>query len=339
MRLALDARRPDPAILERAATLLRDGGLVAFPTETVYGLGANALDPTAVARVFRAKDRDRRDPLIVHVSDVADLSRVAARALGRLEQRLAAAFWPGPLTLVLPKAAAIPAVVTGGLSTVAVRVPAHPVAFRLVQAARVPVAAPSANRFRRPSATTAEHVLADLGGQVDLVLDAGPAPLGLESTIVQCVGEDAVRVLRPGMVTVEEVVRASGSGVSVLVGGAAGFVAPGQDIVHYQPRARLLLVPAAELAARLRELEAARVGPLAVMACGEDLAALDLAPAILVGDLGSVHDLEVAGRRLFATMRRLDAAGVAVIVARDFPLVGLGVTLHDRLVRAAARRD
>lgn len=338
MRLvAVDPVRPDGRVLQDAGRVLRRGGLVAFPTETVYGLGANALDPVAVEGIFRAKDRDRGDPLVVHIAAASQLGTVANRPLTDLERRLTAVFWPGPLTLVLPKQDAVPAIVTSGWPTVAVRMPSHPVARGLIRAAGVPVAAPSANLFRRPSATEAVHVLADLASRVDLVLDGGPAPLGLESTIVLCEGDREIRVLRPGAVTVEALAEAAGPGVAVVAGRSPGAAVPGQDVVHYQPRAVVQLVDPGGLDQAVEQAGRESGGPVAVLACREDLDALGLAEGVLVGDLGPAGDLAVAGQRLFATLRRLDEEGAAIIVARDFPEHGLGLALHDRLTRAAAR--
>lgn len=200
-RLVVDPAAPDPAAIAEAAAVVSRGGLVAFPTETVYGLGADALDAGAVARVFAAKGRPAHDPVIVHVLDAAGAARVAA-ALPPAALRLAAAFWPGPLTLVVPRGPAVPAIVAAGLDSVAIRAPAHPVARALIAAAGVPIAAPSANPFGRASPTTAAHVVADLGDRVDLVLDGGPCPIGVESTVVDCLQDPPV-VLRPGGVPIE----------------------------------------------------------------------------------------------------------------------------------------
>ena len=199
--LAVDPTKPDPAGLAEAAQVLVAGGLVAFPTETVYGLGALALDSAAVNRIFAAKERPSTDPVIVHLAGPQDLPRVARSVPPGLEA-LATTFWPGPLTLIVPRGPAVPDIVTAGGDTVAVRVPAHPVARALLLAATVPIAAPSANRFSRPSPTRAEHVLADLDGRVDLILDAGPTSVGVESTIVDLTHRPA-RLLRPGGVPVE----------------------------------------------------------------------------------------------------------------------------------------
>lgn len=312
---------------------------MAFPTETVYGLGANALDAAAVARIFAAKERARDDPLIVHLAGAEALARVAL-AIPPLAQALAAAHWPGPLTLVLPKSEAVPASVTAGLDSVAVRVPALPVARALIEAAGVPLAAPSANRFTRTSATTAEHVLADLGGRIELVLDGGPATAGIESTVVQ-VEDGVVRMLRPGALTLEalqETLAAAGYGGEVLFGGRAK-ASPGMMAKHYAPRARLVYVrgPGALAAAagRLRAERAAsrRAG---LIASDEQLAALGEGGGLCLS-LGPGDALDVAARRLFAALRELDARGAEVVVAlAPSGAEGLGRAIDDRLRRAAA---
>jgi len=215
--LVLDPAAPDARGIAEAAALLRAGGLVAFPTETVYGLGANALDAAAVARIFAAKGRPADDPIIVHVAERHDLEAVAAN-VPLVAQALADAFWPGPLTLVVPRGRAIPPIVTAGGDTVGVRMPAHPVALALIAAAGVPVAAPSANPFGRTSPTLAAHVAADLGDRIDLILDGGPCAVGIESTVVDCTAEPPV-VLRPGGIALEAL-RAVVPGIVVRAAGA-----------------------------------------------------------------------------------------------------------------------
>lgn len=252
----VDPVHPDPAIITDAAVRLRAGELVAFPTETVYGLGANALDAAAVARLYAAKGRPAWNPVIAHVPD-HEAARALARAWPAAAERLAQAFWPGPLTLVVAKAAHVPDVATAGLDAVAVRVPAHPVALALLRAAAVPVAAPSANRFTQVSPTTAQHVVRSLGDRVPLVLDGGPCAVGIESTVVDCTGED-VRILRPGMIGRESLQDALAPiGIHVRHG-ARGTVAhgatqlapgdvpraPGMADRHYAPQAEVWLFPA-----------------------------------------------------------------------------------------------
>ena len=293
------------AAVQRAARVLAAGGLVAFPTETVYGLGADATHGEAVARLYDAKGRPAFNPLIAHLADAG-----AARALARLDQaaeRLAAAFWPGPLTLVLPRSADCPVaeLATAGLDTIAVRVPAHPVARAILAAFGRPVVAPSANRSGHVSPTTAQHVLADLRGRIELIVDGGATPMGLESTIVACLGEPML--LRPG-----ELPRAAP-------------LAPGQLASHYAPRARLRL-----------EAESVNAGE-ALLAFGpappdgvtQAAAALNLSPR---------GDLIEAAANLFSHLRALDASGAAAIAVMPVPHEGLGEAINDRLQRAAAPR-
>jgi L-threonylcarbamoyladenylate synthase len=340
--LRVDPSTPDPAVIAEAAGVLRAGGLVAFPTETVYGLGANALDQEAVEAIFAAKERARDDPLIVHIADLADLERVALD-VPPLAGRLAAAFWPGPLTLVLRRAAAVAPAVSAGLQTVAVRMPRHPVAVALIRAAGVPIAAPSANRFMRTSATTVEHVLDDLDGRIDMVLDGGPADAGIESTVVALEG-DGVRVLRQGAVTVEQLEAAlaaePGARVeSVARGERSG--SPGMLGRHYAPRKPLTLVtgPGPGTSALARAVEAAladgeRPGLLVTDEDAEALAAL--AGVVAVARLGSADNLAAVARRLYSAMRELDRhPAVTRIFSRTVEEAGLGMAINDRLRRAA----
>ncbi|MGH8934422.1 MAG: L-threonylcarbamoyladenylate synthase [Egibacteraceae bacterium] len=309
--------------LREAAEMLRAGGLVAFPTETVYGLGANAFDERAVARIFEVKGRPADNPLIVHLAGESGLAAVAAD-IPPLAQRLAARFWPGPLTLVVPAAPALPAVVTGGLGTVAVRVPDHPVALALLDAAGVPVAAPSANRSGRPSPTTAAHVTDDFGGQIDLVLDAGPCELGLESTVVDARGDHPV-VLREGAVTREQL------GLRPESDGTAADLAtsPGTRHRHYTPRCDVEIAAIGEGPARARALAAtgSRVGLVAPRDAS--------GPAIR--QLGRYADAAELGRMLYRTLRAAEKAGVDIVVVEAVEPIGIGRAVMDRLERAAAR--
>jgi L-threonylcarbamoyladenylate synthase len=231
---------PTDVELQHAAELIRQGGLVAFPTETVYGLGANALDADAVRRIFEAKRRPWASPLIVHVGDEA-MARAMTAEWPAMARHLARAFWPGPLTLVLKKASIVPDVVTASLDSVGVRMPSHPVALRLIRAAGVPIAAPSANRFSELSPTTADHVRESLGDQVDLVLDGGPTTVGIESTVVSLHRNPPV-VLRPGMITKEQVEQVTGVRLESEVNLPQIVESPGQYPRHYAPRTRFLLL-------------------------------------------------------------------------------------------------
>ncbi len=350
VRLAVDAAAPDPAAIAEAARVLVAGGLVVFPTETVYGLGAHALDATAVAGIFEAKERPHTDPLIVHLASTADLPRVAA-SVPADAAALAAAFWPGPLTLILPRHPDVPAIVTAGLPNVAVRVPAHPVAQGLLAAAAVPVAAPSANRFSRPSPTTAAHVLADLDTRVDLVLDGGATDIGVESTIVDCTVSPPV-VRRAGGVPIEALVAIvpAMAVADQAADAATPQVAPGQLLRHYAPAARLtvydgaLADSVARVAREVRQLTASgtRVGVLApdeaLTALAPDLAARAAAGRVVVASLGPRDDSAAAARVLFAALRTLDADGVDVILALGPVRGGLGAAVWDRLRRAAEGR-
>lgn len=350
LRLVVDAATPDPAVIARAARVLVEGGLVVFPTETVYGLGAHALDAAAVAGIFAAKERPTTDPLIVHLASAADLPRVAA-SVPASAAALAAAFWPGPLTLIVPRHADVPPEVTAGLANVAVRVPAHAVAHALLAAAGVPVAAPSANRFSRPSPTTAAHVLTDLDTRVDVVVDGGPTDIGVESTIVDCTVSPPL-VRRAGGVPLEALV-AVVPDIAVadeVVGIDRAQLAPGQLLRHYAPAARLTVydgTPADGVARVAREVRQAtgsgrRVGVLApedaLTALAPEIAAAASAGRVVVQTLGPRDDGAAAARALFAALRALDAAGVDVILALGPTRTGLGAAVWDRLRRAAEGR-
>ena len=338
----VDPERPDPSAIAWAADCLRRGGLVAFPTETVYGLGAHALDRAAVRRVFEAKGRPVNDPLIVHVGSADRMDTLVLR-VPETARALAARFWPGPLTLVLPRSPLVPDEVTAGLDTVAVRVPAHPVAHALLVAAGIPVAAPSANLFSRPSPTCAAHVLDDLDGRIDLIVDSGPTLVGVESTVLD-VSRGRPTVLRPGAITIE-MLREVLPRVEVRAAGSEDHAArpsPGLLSKHYSPRAPLTLYegePRAMLERLTRDAReamstGARVG---LIIADED--AVDIPGDARVARLGSVHDLATVAARLYAALREVDAAGVDVILVRGFPTDdGLGMAIQDRLRRAAAGR-
>jgi L-threonylcarbamoyladenylate synthase len=346
----VDPDRPDPQVIAEAAEVIGRGGLVAFPTETVYGLGANALDEAAVRRIFGAKGRPATDPLIVHLAHMGQLGLVAA-TVPPVARALALAFWAGPLTLVLPKKPAVPDAVTAGLPSVAVRVPAHRVARALMETCGVPVAAPSANRFSRPSPTTAAHVLADLDGRVDLILDGGVTPIGVESTIVDCTS-DPPALLRPGGLTREQLLAYA---PALVVGEGRGEVAapqtaPGQLLRHYAPAADLTLFEGADadLRARLgsearsRVARGQRVGILApeedVMALAPVLAAQAANGRVLLRTYGRRAEPETAAQALFAALRALDAEAPDVILAAGIGERAIGAAVHDRLRRAAEGR-
>jgi len=338
--LKVNPEHPEPDVIAEAAAVIRGGGLVAFPTETVYGLGANALDGQAVASIFRAKERPFYDPLIVHLADAAQLSSVVAE-VPDIARDLVAEFWPGPLTLVLPRGPQVPDEVTAGGGTVAVRVPAHAVARALIAAAGVPIAAPSANRFGRVSPTCADHVMVDLSGRIDLVLDGGATQVGVESTVLS-LGADIPTILRPGGIARESLEQLLGSVGIREFSGAEGetLISPGTTVKHYAPRAKTTLYRGEREAvlARIRRdvsdyvTEGITVG---VLVAEEDLALLTDLP-VVYRSVGSMTSMEQIAQQLFASLRSLDATGVTVILARDFGPSGLGLAIRDRLTRAAA---
>ena len=338
--LAIDPESPNPHAIEVAADCLQRGGLVAFPTETVYGLGVSALDASAVERLFAAKGRPADDPLIVHVASVQDIDPLIA-ARPDVVDVLAARFWPGPLTLVLPRAARVPDAVTAGLDTVAIRVPAHPIARALLIAAAIPVAAPSANLFSRPSPTQARHVLEDLDGRIDLVIDGGATTVGVESTVLD-LATGVPTVLRPGAVTLD-MLRPLLPDVRVRDATQADTGAqrsPGLLTRHYSPRALMTLYDGARdrVMVRMRQdiSDAQRAGRrVGVLLPDDDTIDVD---GIVRAHLGPAADAAAVATRLYAALRELDAAGVDEIVARAWPPDGLGQAIGDRLRRAAAGR-
>jgi L-threonylcarbamoyladenylate synthase len=329
----------EPGSIAIAAAQLRAGGLVVFPTETVYGLGANALDARAVARVFAAKERPAFDPLIVHLADASAIADCAepADADDPRVARLAARFWPGPLTLVLRKRAIIPGIVTAGLPTVALRVPDHPVARALIRAAGVPVAAPSANRFGGLSPTRAAHVVAGLGSRVDLVLDGGPCRVGVESTVILLAAGRAM-LLRPGGLAVEAIEAEIGR-LGVPDDGMPGTaeLAPGRAGAHYAPRAPLDLAdPRDPASANLFAAHPGeRVGLLAASDAGRAVAEAIGGPFAAVEVLDAGGDPVGAAARLFDALHALDTADLSRIVAEPVGESGLGRAVMDRLRRAA----
>jgi L-threonylcarbamoyladenylate synthase len=354
--IKVSSESPDPAAIVRAADCLRCGGLVAFPTETVYGLGVNALDRTAVRRLYAAKQRPLTDPLIVHVGSFEMVSSVAARVPASAAV-LSSRFWPGPLTLVVPRSPRVPDEVTAGLPSVAVRVPAHPVARAVIIAAGVPVAAPSANLFSRPSPTLAAHVAEDLDGRIDLILDGGATAIGVESTVLDLTSDVPV-VLRPGAVTIESLreVLSEVRPLPITYEPAAGnrepgahgpaMPSPGMLEKHYSPRAALTVYEG-EASAVLPLLAAAATAAaaagksVAVIATEEDrhaLASLAARPGVMIRTIGSAFAPDLVAARLYTTLRELDAAGVDAIFVRGFPDHGLFAAVQDRLRRAAGGR-
>jgi L-threonylcarbamoyladenylate synthase len=336
--LKVNPTEPEREAIAEAAAVIRSGGLVAFPTETVYGLGADALNEAAVRRIFEVKGRPPDNPIIVHVAD-RDSVYLLASEVPRAAEELISRFWPGALTLVLKRTELVPAVTCGGLETVAVRMPAHQVALELIREAGVPIAAPSANVSGSPSPTSAEHVLRDLEGKIEMVLDGGPAEIGVESTVIDMT-VDPPELLRPGGLPLEEIEGVIGHvRVPELARGLAAFTgkprSPGMKYRHYAPRCRLILVegdPAsvrrkvAELVTVLRA-EGKRVGVLALD--GADY------PGAEVVDLGPRSDLRRVAKSLFTAIRDLDERGVDVIVAEGVEERGLGLAIMNRLRKAS----
>jgi L-threonylcarbamoyladenylate synthase len=318
----------DPELIQSAVKTLRQGGVVALPTETVYGLAANAEDELAVRRVFAIKGRPATHPLIVHLAS-PDALPAWARHVPEEARRLASAFWPGPLTLVLPRTGRATDAVTGGQDTVALRVPDHPVARAVLSALGGGVAAPSANRFGRVSPTTAEHVRVDLGDEVDLILDGGPCTVGLESTIVDLSGSEPA-VLRPGGLPVEEVERVLGRPVPVRTSSTVRV--SGSLASHYAPRAGVVLVEPQDATSRA---EALRAGGQRVAVLGP--AGLRLPAEVTRFDVP--EDPAGAAQVLYARLREADAQGFDVLVACLPRAEGLGLAVRDRLARAAAPRE
>ncbi len=332
-----------PETLSTAAELLSSGQLVAFPTETVYGLGANALDKDAVLSIFAAKDRPADNPLIVHIWHRAQLKDICE--VSPLAEKLMDVFWPGPLTLLMPRKASIPLEVTAGLPTVAVRMPSHPVAAELLQVCNLPIAAPSANRSGKPSPTTAQHVFTDMDGRIPLIIDGGSCDVGLESTVLD-INQDVPCILRPGGVTqamLEAVigqVTVAGSVLRPLQKGEKAL-SPGMMYKHYSPDGQVSLVEGDEVhvVAALQELhrQAESNGHRACVMCfSEHVAALcDCHPH----DLGSKDCPEEVARRLFETLRRLDDEHMDAIFSEVVPPEGVGLAVMNRLGRAAAFRS
>jgi len=334
----VDPKSPDPEAINEAAEIIRKGGLIAFPTETVYGLGANALDETAVRKIFAAKERPAWDPLIVHICNLAMLEQLVEDAPEKFTE-LASRFMPGPLTVVMRKKAIVPDAVTAGLPTVAVRMPNHPVALALIEAAGVPIAAPSANKFGRPSPTTAEHVLHDLAGRIDGILDAGPTQVGVESTVVDLTKTPPV-ILRPGGVSKERLEEVLGE---VIVASRppsdveAGLPSPGMMPRHYAPSVPVILADGnpSELLQVIERLKSQGYEPNQI--------GILMPEGWLTGEEGLVifrwgrwSNWEEMAQRLFEGLRWLERQGVSVIVAPLPPPIGLGLAIRDRLTKAAS---
>jgi len=341
MVLKVDPHRPEPDKIRVAAEVLKQGGLVAFPTETVYGLGANALDEKAVLRIFDAKNRPADNPIIVHVANRDDIY-VLAEHVPQIAEKLIDEFWPGPLTLLFVKSDAVPNAVTAGLATVAVRMPSHAVAHALISEAGMPVAAPSANLAGRPSPTSAKHVLDDLSGRIEVLIDGGGIGYGVESTVLDLT-TDPSTVLRPGPVTVEELRRVVGevevhpiarAEVPIEVAIARS---PGMKYRHYAPAAEVVVVegPLEGVIKKVQELVDARrkLGEKVGVMTTEETAPKYRADVVKV--VGSRLDPRTVAKNLFRVFREFDAEGVKFVVAEGLEPTGIGLAVMNRLRKAA----
>jgi L-threonylcarbamoyladenylate synthase len=328
--VAVTAGSPESGIIEEAAAVLRRGGLVAFPTETVYGLGADVLNLDAIREVFRVKGRPADNPVIVHVAGTRQLDDIVDE-IPEKGKKLAETFWPGPLTLVMKRTILVSDLVTAGLDTVAVRMPDHPVALALIRAFGEGIVGPSANISGRPSPTTATHVYDDLRGQVDMILDAGPTKIGLESTVVD-VTVDPPMILRLGGLTKERVAEVVGQ-VEVDTGGSRKARSPGTRYRHYAPRATVVLVQHEDREGFARVLREQRQA-------GKTVGCIVHSPLLAKLESGEFYrvlpsSMEIFARHLFRTLRELDALRAEVIIVEGVPEHGLGATVMDRLRRAA----
>jgi L-threonylcarbamoyladenylate synthase len=335
----------EPGAIREASRILQSGGLVAFPTETVYGLGGDALSPEAAAKIYAAKGRPSDNPLIVHIAEPGDVKRLA-REIPSAAGTLLHAFWPGPLTMILPKKSSVPDATTGGLDTVAIRMPAHPAALRLIRESGILIAAPSANLSGRPSPTDAEHVREDLSGRIDMILDGGPVGIGIESTIIDLTG-DKPTILRPGFIT-KDMLEAMIGPVEIdpsLIHPDPNLRprAPGMKYTHYAPKGNLTIIEDAEkpdqvtpaVAERIRKLadEAVSAGKHTVILTTEDHRSLyNGYPLIL---LGEKRNGRTVAAHLYGALRECDAAGAEIILSESFRADELGGAIMNRLLKAA----
>ncbi len=331
----------DPAasaeLIDRAAARLRDGGLVVFPTETVYGIGGDATSADAAGAIYAAKGRPSDNPLIIHIATPEDAEKYAVTS--ETYYKLAAQFMPGPLTVILPKKDTVPSAVTGGLDTVAIRCPAHPVASALIRAAGVPIAAPSANTSGKPSPTLAAHVIEDLDGKVDIIIDGGECEVGLESTIVALHGEDGV-LLRPGAITYDALCCVCKTvtvapAVTAALAENERVLSPGMKYRHYAPNASLVLLDGEEERVLSFMKNAAKDKTVGIICYDEEQALFEKQATIF--SIGEKADLKTQAHRLFAVLRQLnDHQGLSTVYAHLPPKEGLGLALYNRLIRAAA---
>lgn len=341
--LKVNPTKPEPEILSRAGVILREAGTVAFPTETVYGLGANALDEQAVAGIFRAKGRPSDNPLIVHIASCQDALGLVDN-FPPLASKLAEAFWPGPLTMILPKNEKVPKIVTAGLDTVAIRMPEHPVALELIRAAGIPLAAPSANLSGKPSPTCAAHVWDDLQGRINALIDGGETRVGVESTVLD-LSTPVPMILRPGGIT-REVLEALIGPVAldpVLAGAAeSGQVpkAPGMKYTHYAPKADMVLVKGEPTAVALKiqqlaEESLSKGELIGIMATDENL---NFYKGFKVLSVGSRQDLSGIAANIYGVLRNFDRLDVNLILAEALPDEGMGAAIMNRLAKAAGNQ-
>lgn len=338
--LKINPQKPEADKIAYAAQVLREGGTVAFPTETVYGLGADALNETAVRKIFEAKGRPADNPLIVHVSSISAVDKLVDE-IPEAAKQLMDAYWPGPLTVVMQKKSRVPDIITAGLNTVAVRMPSHPIAYRLIEAAGIPVAAPSANISGKPSPTVGQHVIDDLLGRVDMIIDGGSAQVGLESTVIDVTGEKPL-LLRPGGITHTQLKRLLGAvdidaGVTEKLKKNIVPRSPGMKYSHYSPKAEVIVVEGKRknVIARINRLaqenqkRGLKVGVLAM----SDTIALYNADRVLTA--GDENRPETVAANLFYCLRAFDAAGVDIIYAQSVADREIGMAIRNRLHKAA----
>ncbi len=339
-----DPKHPDEGVMKKAGDILKKGGLVAFPTETVYGLGGDALSPAASAKIYAAKGRPSDNPLIVHIADQGALELLASE-VPETARKLADHFWPGPLTMILPKSDIVPRETTGGLDTVAIRMPSHPAAYELIRSSGIYIAAPSANTSGRPSPTTAAHVMEDLDGRIDMVIDGGKVEIGLESTIIDLTG-DIPTILRPGYITKKQLEAVIGHvevDPAIITGNYDPNLrpkAPGMKYRHYAPKGELTIVEGGreDVAMVINHLTAENDAAglkTAVIASEENM---DLYRAAQVINIGSrAHETEVAAN-LYDVLRRMDEMEIDRIYAESFAGEGIGTAIMNRLLKAAGHR-
>ena len=334
----LDEKQIDPAVMEEAGRIIREGGLVAFPTETVYGLGGDAKNPSASGKIYAAKGRPSDNPLIVHISDVSDLSSVAA-SVPKAALLLAERFWPGPLTVILPKGDQIPKETTGGLNTVAIRMPDNRIALELIRVSGTCIAAPSANLSGKPSPTSAEHVVKDLNGRIDMILDGGDARIGLESTIVDLT-EEVPMILRPGYISIDMIRDVLGSAAydpAILTGKTSDAPpkAPGMKYRHYAPKGELTIISGereaviSHIRQQIGQNASVRTGVIATQET------CDRYDADLVINIGSTEDEEAIARHLYGALRAFDEQKIERIYSEAFRGGQIGQSIMNRLIKAA----